>query len=170
MPTSSRESSRARSPARVALRPLSRADRQAVAKILEECGAFSPEEVGVALGLVDAGFAGDPDYELLAAVCSDEVAGYACYGPSPFTQSSYDLYWIAVDPAVQGAGVGRALLAGVESRVAAAGGKLLLADTAAKPSYARTRAFYEAAGYAAEARIRDYYAPGDDRITYAKRF
>jgi hypothetical protein len=54
--------------------------------------------------------------------------------------------------------------------VAEAGGALILADTAAKPSYARTRAFYEAAGYALEARIRDYYAPGDDRLTYAKRF
>jgi ribosomal protein S18 acetylase RimI-like enzyme len=120
--------------------------------------------------LVDAGLAGDPDYALLAATMADDVVGYACYGPSPFTQSSFDLYWIAVGSGAQGAGIGQALLAGVEAAVAEAGGKLLLADTAAKPGYARTRAFYEAAGYAIEARIRDYYAPGDDRITYAKRF
>jgi ribosomal protein S18 acetylase RimI-like enzyme len=153
----------------VALRPLSRADRDAVGRILRDCGAFSPEEVATALALVDAGLAGDPEYDLLAADAG-ALVGYACYGRSPFTLGSYDLYWIAVDPRAQGRGVGRILLAGVEAAVAGAGGALLLADTAAKPSYARTRAFYEAAGYAVEARIRDYYAPGDDRITYAKRF
>ncbi len=152
------------------LRPLSRADRDAVGKILRECGAFTPAEVTTALDLVDAGLAGDPEYALLAATGDEGVLGYACYGPSPFTRSSFDLYWIAVSPGAQGRGVGQTLLAGVESAVASAGGALLLADTAAKPSYARTRAFYESAGYAIEARIRDYYAPGDDRITYGKRF
>jgi ribosomal protein S18 acetylase RimI-like enzyme len=154
----------------VALRPLSRADRPAIEKILRDCGAFTPEEVETALALVDAGLAGDPDYDLLVAEDAGAVGGYACYGRSPFTLATYDLYWIAVDPKAQGRGVGRALLAGVESAVTRAGGALLLADTAAKPSYARTRAFYESAGYVVEARIRDYYAPGDDRITYAKRF
>jgi ribosomal protein S18 acetylase RimI-like enzyme len=154
----------------VVLRPLSRADRLAVESILRACGAFTPEEVGTALALVDAGLAGDPEYDLLAADDGDALVGYACFGRSPFTLASYDLYWIAVDPRTQGRGVGRTLLAGVEAAVAEAGGALILADTAAKPSYARTRAFYEAAGYALEARIRDYYAPGDDRLTYAKRF
>jgi ribosomal protein S18 acetylase RimI-like enzyme len=126
--------------------------------------------VTTALALVDAGLAGDPEYDLLAADDDGALVGYACYGRSPFTLGTYDLYWIAVSPAAQGRGVGQTLLGGVESAVASAGGTLLLADTAAKPSYARTRSFYEAAGYAVEARIRDYYAPGDDRITYAKRF
>lgn len=126
----------------------------------------------VALDLVDAGLAGDPEYVLLAADADPEGAllGYACFGRSPFTRGSHDLYWIAVDPAAQGRGVGRALLGGVESAVRASGGTLLLIDTAGKPGYDRTRAFYLDAGYAEEARIRDYYAPGDDRITYAKRF
>ncbi len=126
----------------------------------------------MALDLVDAGLAGDPEYQLLAAesLPGGAVAGYACFGRSPFTQGSYDLYWIAVDPAAQGSGIGQALLAGVEAAIRAERGTLLLADTAGKPSYARTRAFYQGAGYAVEARVRDYYAPGDDRITFAKRF
>jgi ribosomal protein S18 acetylase RimI-like enzyme len=154
----------------VVLRPLSRADRPALERILRDCGAFTPEEVASALELLDAGLAGDLDYELLVAEDAGAVVGYTCHGRSPFTLGSYDLYWIAVDPKVQGRGVGQQLLAAVESAVTRAGGALLLADTAAKPSYARTRAFYESAGYVVEARIRDYYAPGDDRITYAKRF
>ncbi len=126
----------------------------------------------VALDLVDAGLGGDPEYSLLAADAGPgcPLLGYACFGRSPFTRSSYDLYWIAVDPAAQRRGVGQALLAGVETGVQSGGGTLLLVDTAGKPGYDRTRGFYADAGYAVEARIRDYYAPGDDRITYAKRF
>jgi ribosomal protein S18 acetylase RimI-like enzyme len=139
---------------------------------LRECGAFSDEEVRVALDLVDAGLAGDPEYTLLAADAAPggPLLGYVCFGRAPFTRGSYDLYWIAVDPAAQGRGVGQALLAGVEVAVREGGGTLLLVDTAGKPGYLRTRAFYAEAGYVEEARIRDYYAPGDDRITFAKRF
>jgi len=34
--------------------------------------------------------------------------------------------------------------------------------------YAPTRAFYERRGYAAVARIPDFYAPGDDQVVYTK--
>jgi ribosomal protein S18 acetylase RimI-like enzyme len=174
MSTSSAGSSsaRRRGSATCRLRPLARADRGPVEKILRDCGAFSAEEVQVALQLVDAGLAGDPEYVLLAAEAGpgDPLLGYVCFGRSPFTRGSYDLYWIAVDPAAQGRGLGQALLAGVEAAVRSGGGTLLLVDTAGKPGYLRTRAFYTEAGYVEEARIRDYYAPGDDRITFAKRF
>jgi ribosomal protein S18 acetylase RimI-like enzyme len=174
MSTSSAGSSSARARARAPrrLRPLARADRGPLERILRDCGAFSPEEVRVALDLVDAGLSGDPEYTLLAADAGPggPLLGYVCFGRSPFTRGSYDLYWIAVDPGAQGRGVGQALLAGVEAAVRESGGTLLLVDTAGKPGYLRTRAFYAEAGYVEEARIRDYYAPGDDRITFSKRF
>lgn len=90
------------------------------------------------------------------------VAGYVCYGPTPLTASTYDLYWIAVDPGAQGGRNGRALLAFAESDIARRGGRLLLIETASHEAYAATIRFYERAGYVLMSRIPDYYRPGDD--------
>jgi len=100
----------------------------------------------------------------------DGVAGYTCYGPAPFTEAAYDLYWIALDPAWHGTGAARHLMAATEADVQSRGGRLLLVETASKPSYARSRRFYESIGYREAARIRDYYRKGDDKIIYEKRW
>ena len=97
------------------------------------------------------------------------VAGYACFGATPMTERTFDLYWIAVHPRAQGTGVGRALLAGVEETLRAEHGRLLLIETASKASYARQRSFYAGAGYAEVARVADFYRDGDDRVIFAKR-
>ena len=96
------------------------------------------------------------------------VAGYACFGATPLTQGTYDLYWIAVDPKLHGAGVGRALMRATEDAVRAEGGRLLLIETASKPSYDKTRAFYLAWGCSEVARVPDFYAIGDDKVIYAR--
>ena len=96
------------------------------------------------------------------------MQGYACFGPHPLTQGTYDLYWIAVDPVAQGHGIGHALLARVEAEVQARGGRLLLIETSGTPAYASARRFYEASGYRCEAAIHDFYALGDDLLIFSK--
>ena len=46
--------------------------------------------------------------------------------------------------------------------------RLIVVETAGRPEYAGTRAFYEARGYRAVSRIPDFYAPGDDQVVYVK--
>jgi ribosomal protein S18 acetylase RimI-like enzyme len=155
----------------VRLRPLSAADRAPLGAILDATGAFSDEEVAVALELIDLGLAEPPsrDYLFLVAADDDDRAtGYACWGRVPFTDGVFDLYWIAVDPAAQGGGVGRRLMAEVEADVRERDGRLVLVETAGKPSYAATRAFYERIGYREVARIPDFYRDGDDKVIYGK--
>jgi ribosomal protein S18 acetylase RimI-like enzyme len=94
------------------------------------------------------------------------VLGFACFGPHPLTEGTFDLYWIAVDPAARRQGVGRALLAQVEAEVRGQGGRLLVIETSSLPSYAPTRRFYESCGCRCEAVIRDFYAPGDDLVIF----
>jgi ribosomal protein S18 acetylase RimI-like enzyme len=96
------------------------------------------------------------------------VLGYACFGLHPLTQGTFDLYWVAVDPAAQGRGIGHALLAGVEAEVCARGGRLLLIETSSTLTYASARRLYETSGYHREVVIHDFYAPGDDLLIFSK--
>lgn len=155
-----------------ACRPVAPRDRAPIRDILVATGAFSDEEVKVALELVDAAAAdpAHPDYTArVLETPAGRVAGYVLYGRAPFTDSTWDLYWIAVHPDHQGDGSARRLMAEAEREIRARGGRRILVETAGKPSYARTRAFYERIGYEVVSRIPDFYRDGDDRVTYWKR-
>lgn len=168
---------------RLRLAPLAPDHRARVREILEGTHSFSPAEVEVALELFDDALAAPaasavatavrtaaPDYELLGAFDADrELLGYACFGPTPGTDRTWDLYWIATDANRHGEGVGSSLLHGVEELLARRGSRLLVAETSSRDDYDRTRRFYRGRGYAEAARLRDFYARGDDRIVYVKR-
>ena len=98
------------------------------------------------------------------------VEGYYCIGPTPMTAGTWDLYWIAVDPACSGSGVGKALLRHCEELAASKGATLMIAETSSKPSYDGTNRFYLRNGYGEVTRIGKYYAPGDDLVVYGKYF
>jgi GNAT superfamily N-acetyltransferase len=109
-------------------------------------------------------------YHFLAARKSNAVVGFACFGRRPLTLGTFDLYWIAVDQNHHREGIGEFLLKHVEDRVQADGGHLLIAETAGKPSYEPTRRFYLGRGYELEARVRDFYAIGDDLFIFTRHF
>jgi ribosomal protein S18 acetylase RimI-like enzyme len=96
------------------------------------------------------------------------VCGYYCVGPTPATAATFDLYWIAVDPAMQGKRIGKGLEEHAVEAVRARGGRLIIAETSSQPKYAATREFYLRRGYAEVARIKEYYRPGDDLVVYGK--
>jgi ribosomal protein S18 acetylase RimI-like enzyme len=100
---------------------------------------------------------------------SSQVLGYACYGPHPLTEGTYDLYWIAVLPEAGGRGIGRALLAEVERQVRRQGGRMLVIETSDTPAYAVARRLYETSGWVPQARIGDFYAPADSLVVFVKR-
>ena len=151
-----------------ALRYLSAADRRRIEAITRAVGLFHADEVPVALEVFDGAVAGSPDYLALGADVDGRLAGWICWGPTPCTQGTYDLYWMAVDPALHGAGIGSALVAAMEQRLAGVA-RLVVVETAGRPEYAPTRAFYEARGYGKAAVIPDFYAPGDDQVVYTKQ-
>jgi ribosomal protein S18 acetylase RimI-like enzyme len=154
------------------MRKLESADLPELTRILQETGAFSPVEVDCAVELLEI-VLNDPeqiDYHVAVAEEGGSVAGYILYGPVPLTKGTFDIYWIATDPALQGKGVGRRLMECAEEDARTRGARLVCLETSSQGSYSRTRNFYDRAGYIEESRIRDFYSPGDDRITYVKRF
>jgi ribosomal protein S18 acetylase RimI-like enzyme len=84
------------------------------------------------------------------------------------TQSTFDLYWIAVNPEYHGKGLGRQLLLHSEDLIRSMKGTLIVVETSSLPKYEPTRKFYVRNQYLETARIRDYYAPGDDLMIYTK--
>lgn len=148
------------------------ADRAAVERIIREVGNFNDAEVSCAMELVDIYLQDESqkDYRIFVAVCDgDGVGGYACYGPTPLTRGTYDLYWIATHPDQQGRGVGRVLVSFLEERIRQEGGRLLIIETSSKESYSDTIGFYRRLGYEEASRIQDFYDMGDDKLTFAKR-
>jgi len=152
------------------LRALQPGDRSPIATLLRSAGVFREDEVAVALELVDAALErpDHPDYRFAVAAVGDEVAGYACWGPTPCTLGTFDLYWIAASPAHQGRGVGRLLLSHAEADMAARGARLCVIETSSLPRYAPARDFYLRMGYREEARLREFYAPGDDKVVFVR--
>lgn len=123
-----------------------------------------------ALELIDAAAQpNNPDYNVLVAVRDARAVGYVCYGPTPMTSGTYDLYWIASDPAVRGQGIGAALVSAMEGDLRRRKGRLIRVETSALEAYGPTRGFYAAMQYKEESRFRDFYKPGEDLIVLAKR-
>jgi ribosomal protein S18 acetylase RimI-like enzyme len=152
----------------IVLGELSAAARPRIAEILRGTRVFSRQEIDVALEVFDER---GPEYLFLGAFTPEGVlVGYSCWGPAPATDRTWDLYWIAVDTALQGAGIGTILLEEVERRLAGQHARMLIAETSSRAEYGATHRFYVRQGYAEAARVRDYYAPGDDRIFFVKRF
>lgn len=157
-------------PSVVTLRAPAPDDRARVREIVEDTGVFRPEEVDIALEVFD-GATQEPgaDYTALGAFEEDYMVGFACFGPTPGTVGTWDLYWIAVDPATHRHGIGRRLADAVERSIAGTGGRLVVAETSSRADYGPTRAFYEGVGYVVAARVPDFYAPKDDLVVYTKR-
>lgn len=145
-------------------------DAAAVKRLVRATGFFSQEEVEIAVELVEERVAkgAASGYEFIFAEFAAKVIGYACFGRIPGTRHSFDLYWIVVDPRLQGKGIGRALLARAEAAIRQAGGQRVYIETSSRQQYGPTRAFYEQVGYRAAARLADFYAPGDGKLIYAK--
>jgi len=146
-------------------------DRDKVRHLVQSTGMFYPFEVDVAVELVDLRLTQGTSsgYYFLFAESGGDLIGYACYGPIACTQGSYDLYWIVVDKNHQRCGVGRALLRRAEREIARRGGRRVYIETSGRDQYAPTRAFYQRCGYTAEALLKDFYAPGDDKVIYVKQ-
>jgi ribosomal protein S18 acetylase RimI-like enzyme len=157
------------------IRPAVASDRQRILEILEATARFTELEIGWAMELVDLALTAPlhPEYE--AHVIEEpgtgparEVRGYALFGPTPKADGVFDLYWIAVEPASQGKGLGRLLLRFVENEVRRRDGRMLLIETSSKRSYEPTHRFYQRAGYGEISRIKDFYRKEDDKIVFCR--
>jgi ribosomal protein S18 acetylase RimI-like enzyme len=162
----------------LAIRALVPADRSRVEAMTRGVGLFWDHEVGIALEVFDdatgsnpAGIV-DPDYETAGVLADGHLVGWAAWGPRPADVTTFDLYWIVVDRAMHGRGIGTALLDEMMRRLAgrriAGRAAKVVVETSGRSDYQPTRAFYQRHGYQPVGRTPDFYAPGDDQVVFEK--
>jgi ribosomal protein S18 acetylase RimI-like enzyme len=156
------------------IRPLERQDREFVLDVLRATHNFSAPELAVAEELLSIVLSQPLQKDYFAFVEVSETpfpqcVGMFVIGPTPATQGTWHLYWIAVHPRYHGTGAAQALEKYAEAFARARGGYLLLVETSTDVTYERARAFYRKQGYAELAQIPDYYKPLDHLLIYGKR-
>ena len=151
------------------IRPMLKPDKPALMRILRDTPEFKPIEVEVDEERIDAYLESPADsgYFVLIAE-SGSLAGYICYGPTPLTEGTWDIYWMAVAQDKRGQGIGGALLKAAEVKIKETQGRLSVIETSTMLSYENTRRFYLGQGYETIAIIPDFYAPGDGKLILIK--
>ena len=145
-------------------------DRDSIHRFINETNFFRPEDEVIAHEVLDDAITkGETGhYQSFTYLQKGKAVGWICFGATPCTVGTYDLYWIVIAPSVQRQGIGSALLAYAEQLMMEKSGRLVVVETSGGKKYESTRRFYEKRGYKAVSRIPDFYAPGDDKIVYTK--
>jgi ribosomal protein S18 acetylase RimI-like enzyme len=153
------------------IRPTVPADTISLVALAGRTSVFKAHEL-VALREVlddyhDANF--DDGHRSFTGEIAGTVVGFVYFAPVAMTDNTWDLWWIAVDPARQGQKLGAKLMAFAEAEMRSVGGRILTLDTSSTPIYEPTRRFYERIGYTCMATLPDYYAAGDGKCIFWKR-
>lgn len=159
------------------IRPLLPDDTPAIVALAAGTGVFKPLEIETLQELLDDYHAAEKDHGHVAVGALDlppggvdaEIAGFAYYAPTPMTDRTWHLYWIAIASSHQGRGLGRRLMEYVEEDIRHRGGRLLVVETSATEPYRKTRDFYDRIGYRQAVEIPDFYADGDGMTIFTKR-
>lgn len=133
--------------------------------VIDATGLFPGEMLDDMLAPHLSGAAPD---EIWLTLDAGTPAAIAYCAPERMTAGCWNLLLIAVHPERQGRGHGAALVAHLERALAARRGRILMVETSGLPEFEPTRDFYRSLGFGAEARIRDFYAEGEDKIIFRK--
>ena len=155
------------------IRPATADDQESVVDLALTNEMFGADELdGLRAAFDDAVGTEAGDHQWFVATTSeDRVVAAAYLAPEPFADRVWNLYFLAVHPDAHGEGTGTELVGHVEDllhRAGEAGARVLIVETSSTQQYAATRAFYRARGFHEEARVREYYGPGDDKVIFWK--
>lgn len=141
------------------------ADIDALQHIVDATGLFPPDLVP---DLLAPFLAGETSEFWRTARLDGGPIGFCYTVPQMLAEGTWNTAAIALAPNAQRHGYGSTLLSHVEAELKDKHQRLMLVDTSSTEDFARTRAFYLKNGYEEEARIRDYWAPGDDKVVFRK--
>ncbi|MBN3884125.1 MAG: GNAT family N-acetyltransferase [Nostoc sp. JL34] len=152
------------------IRPTIPDDTTALIALADATGLFEPNQLEELGEILSDYFGGSSGKGKRFWITDDDngAVGVAYCEMEPMTDQTWNLQLIAIQPDRQGQGRGATLLRYVEQTLIRRGGRILLVETSGTPDFERTRTFYRKCGYEEEARIRDFYQAGADKIVYCK--
>lgn len=151
---------------------LKKSDKAAVKEILEATGFFYDYEVNIAVELVEENLEKGEEasgYSFIMVELEHNPVAFACYGKTPCTADSFDLYWIAVHQSHKGLGIGKQLMHLVEQNIALSSGKNIWIETSSRELYEPTRQFYIKLGCDIVAELPNFYGENDHKVVFLKR-
>lgn len=152
------------------VRPAVPADKPAMITAVAASGLFPPDELDWMDVMLDEYFSGTlgDGHSWITVTIGNDLIGVAYYAPERMTVGTWNTFLIAVRADRQGQGHGAALMHYIEQTLAERGERVLLVETSGLPDFERTRAFYHKLGYDEEARIREFYNAGEDKVIFRK--
>ena len=148
------------------IRPAGKNDVPFLEAIADATGLFPSEMLD---GMIAGYF--DRSTQDIWFVCEDggQAISFGFCEPERMTVGTWNLLAIGVLPERQSAGVGAAMLRYLENQLRQRDARVLLVETLGTPEFARTREFYLKNGFVEEARIRDFYEAGGDKVVFWKQ-
>ncbi len=150
------------------------ADSPEIVQLIADAGVFSDMDIDCVRELLEE-YHQAPDhggYTFLVYRSPDDrrILGMICYGATPLTKGTYDLYWLSVAPQARRSGIARQLFAAMEEDLRALKARMLVIETAGTDGYYAARQFYLSQGAQRQCTIPDFYMPGEDMVMYVKRY
>jgi ribosomal protein S18 acetylase RimI-like enzyme len=147
-------------------------DADVIRRLAVDNGLFAPEDRGEFGEMLTGYLTGSlAQHSWIVLDDAGTVIGAAFYAPEPFRDRVWNLFFIAVDAAQHGAGAGSALVEHVEAKLRSMGEKaarVLIVETLSLDGFEQARRFYSKLGFDEEARVREFYGPGDDKVVFWK--
>lgn len=147
------------------IRPTQKTDFEGLIQLATSSGLFEPDQTDI---LADMLRSPDENDVWFTDERDGVPVGVAYLAPEKMTYGTWNLYWIAVAPEFQRQGRGKALLNHVEGWLSDRGERILLVETAGVEEFDYVRKFYTDNGFETEARIRDFYEAGVDKVVFRK--
>jgi ribosomal protein S18 acetylase RimI-like enzyme len=147
------------------VRPSLHGDIPALQQVLHATALFPAEMLP---NLMQGFLSGDADETWFTSEMDGTPTGFCFAKAEELTDRTWNLKAIAVQPSLQRTGQGRALVAGLEAALKANAQRILIVDTSSTDDFLPTRAFYQALSYTEQARIKDFWADGDDKVVFWK--
>ena len=148
------------------IRPTLSDDIPALKLVLDETGLFPSDMLPDMLGDFLSGNGTESIW--LTAEKDGDAIGFCFASHEALTEGTWNMLAIAVLPEKQGTGTGGAIVSALEKRLFDQGNRILIVDTSGADDFAQTRTFYRKNGYTEEARIRNFWAEGDDKVVFWK--
>ena len=151
---------------------LKKSDLAFVKEILESTGFFYDHEIDVALELAEENLSKGEEmsgYNFIMVEKDNKPVAFACFGKTPCTADSFDLYWIAVHQNQKGNGIGKLLMKQIEEDIKTLGGKNIWIETSSRPLYDPTQKFYLKSGCELIAELPGFYGQNDNKLVFLKK-